>query len=261
MIQFYRKLPFLSMKSKNRRSEYARRLHSHPEVSLGFIKSGDTTISILGQKYNLTPGDFVLIPAETAHLCIPHREEQFEFLMFYIDPDWWEKNLHFPSKNFYIYAAPSSADMIELFERIEADDCHVQETEVLEGLKRITEGRLEVKDVPEGKDDLDSVHVRIRDLPEVNSRIDQMAAQINRSKFSFIRQYARRYGLTPHADQINMRIQRAILLFETDRSLADIALDCGFSDQSHFIRQFKLYSGMKPQDYREAILSNTPNPD
>jgi len=39
-------------------------------------------------------------------------------------------------------------------------------------------------------------------------------------------------------------------LSETDQSLAEIALMCGFYDQSHFNRVFKRYARMTPGEYR-----------
>ncbi|HMB89928.1 MAG TPA: helix-turn-helix transcriptional regulator, partial [Rhodothermales bacterium] len=36
-------------------------------------------------------------------------------------------------------------------------------------------------------------------------------------------------------------------------SLADIALQAGFADQSHFTRAFKKYTGVTPGHYRRAL--------
>ena len=38
----------------------------------------------------------------------------------------------------------------------------------------------------------------------------------------------------------------------TDRSMADIAAECGFFDQSHFARTFKAAEGVPPRRYRRA---------
>jgi AraC-like DNA-binding protein len=40
-------------------------------------------------------------------------------------------------------------------------------------------------------------------------------------------------------------------LMYTDESLADIALTCGFADQSHFSREFRRQFGRTPRAYRE----------
>jgi AraC-like DNA-binding protein len=51
-----------------------------------------------------------------------------------------------------------------------------------------------------------------------------------------------------------LRIDRAIQeLRSTDKRLADIAGDAGFSDQSHFCRTFKLSTGLTPGQYRKSV--------
>jgi AraC family transcriptional regulator len=48
-----------------------------------------------------------------------------------------------------------------------------------------------------------------------------------------------------------LRIEHARrALRTTDRSIADVALDCGFSDQSHLSRIFRKATGMAPARYR-----------
>lgn len=46
------------------------------------------------------------------------------------------------------------------------------------------------------------------------------------------------------------------LLRETDQSLADIAAQCGFCDQSYFTRVFQEVKGTTPRQYRETNQSN-----
>jgi AraC-like DNA-binding protein len=40
-------------------------------------------------------------------------------------------------------------------------------------------------------------------------------------------------------------------LVYTRQSLAEVALGCGFSDQSHFTREFRRHFGRTPREYRE----------
>jgi AraC-like DNA-binding protein len=39
-------------------------------------------------------------------------------------------------------------------------------------------------------------------------------------------------------------------IIETDDSIADIALEGGFADQSHFTRRFREHTGLTPGQYR-----------
>jgi transcriptional regulator GlxA family with amidase domain len=41
-------------------------------------------------------------------------------------------------------------------------------------------------------------------------------------------------------------------LRQTDRSIAAIALETGYSDQSAFTRQFRRATGLSPREYRNA---------
>lgn len=51
------------------------------------------------------------------------------------------------------------------------------------------------------------------------------------------------------------KIKSAIkLMMDSKLSLTDISYQCGFSDQSHFARTFKLYFGKTPTSYRKEIL-------
>jgi len=50
-----------------------------------------------------------------------------------------------------------------------------------------------------------------------------------------------------------MRVEKAReLLTRTEKSLIQISLDCGFSDQSYFTKVFQKYTGRTPGDYRRT---------
>ena len=50
----------------------------------------------------------------------------------------------------------------------------------------------------------------------------------------------------------SLKIEKALgLIKSTRRSLLDIAMECGFADQSHFTRVFKLMTGFLPNDFRK----------
>ena len=68
------------------------------------------------------------------------------------------------------------------------------------------------------------------------------------------RVFRRFHGCTAGEYLRRLRIERAIEeLRSTDKALADVAGDAGFSDQSHFSRTFKLSTGMTPGQYRKSV--------
>ena len=63
--------------------------------------------------------------------------------------------------------------------------------------------------------------------------------------------FKRRFGETIGDYTRQLRVRRAAeALTASDQSIAEIALTCGFYDQSHFTRTFKLHTRMTPGQYR-----------
>jgi AraC-like DNA-binding protein len=258
VIKILENFPFVRYKTNDQIEMYSQRSHSHGEVSLGYIESGVTVIEVDGQKYELQPGDVVLIPADTVHLCNPVNPEKYKFHMFYFDLKWlWSRFPELAIK-FRCLAVPGGKNISLLVNAFFKSSLNSLELEnsVNSFLRKLI-GQYDLTlfiPVPE-EERMEGVHQLISKTPHNSLNIKKLAAQAGLNPYSFIRKYARLYGLTPHADIVNRRIQRAILLFETDMDLASISCECGFSDQSHFNKQFKLYSGVTPGEYRSAIKS------
>lgn len=234
------------------------RTHTHREVSLGYIAEGSTTIFAEKLKYNLRPSDIILIPPGKAHLCKPAKPEEFKFSMVYFDSDWWHETFNMIPEEMNLLAVPDQDEWSRVLGLVAAEPDR-GEGPIAQYIRDKIVPQITCNTEVENPI-LSEIHSLICSEPERNFSIDELAAKSHLGKFSFIRQYALRYGLTPHADLINMKIQRSILMLGSVKSLTSIALDCGFSDQSHFIRQFKLYCGMTPSEYRSgisAILSNS----
>lgn len=80
--------------------------------------------------------------------------------------------------------------------------------------------------------------------------LNQLARAVQCSPFHLLRTFRRTVGLTPHAYLIQIRVQRAKHLLLTNHSITQVALETGFTDQSHFTRRFKQILGITPGQYR-----------
>ena len=70
----------------------------------------------------------------------------------------------------------------------------------------------------------------------------------------FCRAFRRSTGLSPHQWRLHHRVDRAkSLLQDRNHSLAEVALACGFSDQSHFNRIFVRLAGISPGAWRRRL--------
>ncbi|MEM9509686.1 MAG: AraC family transcriptional regulator [Cyanobacteria bacterium P01_E01_bin.35] len=84
-------------------------------------------------------------------------------------------------------------------------------------------------------------------------KLEDLANYIGISKFHFSRLFKKSLGLSPHKYVIQQRIERAKqLLNRDDRSIADIALECGFNSHAHLNKYFRDYTGMTPKAYRQS---------
>jgi AraC-like DNA-binding protein len=71
------------------------------------------------------------------------------------------------------------------------------------------------------------------------------------SRCYFARAFKQSVGMPPHYYLMQRRLERAQkLLAESNMSLAQIALESGFGDQSHFSRRFRLFLGVTPSAFR-----------
>ena len=82
-----------------------------------------------------------------------------------------------------------------------------------------------------------------------------MAAEVDLSSHRFIDLFRREVGLPPKLYCRLLRFRRLLrdvaLMPATD--LTGVALDCGYYDQSHMIREFKAFSGLTPSAFRNAV--------
>jgi len=83
--------------------------------------------------------------------------------------------------------------------------------------------------------------------------LDALAQQSGFSPYHFARLFRQTTGESPHQFVLSQRVERARhLLTEKKLPLAQIALDCGFANQSHFTQAFKRQLGVTPRAYRQA---------
>ena len=88
---------------------------------------------------------------------------------------------------------------------------------------------------------------------ERNIKLADLAQLLDMSSFHFSRLFKQSIGITPHQYLSQQRVERAKeLLNKTDRSIVDIALECGFSSHSHLSKKFRQFTGMTPKAYRSS---------
>ena len=114
------------------------------------------------------------------------------------------------------------------------------------------------------------LNARIRELPGIfrsihtvlanqgTLAVETLAAEHNISKRQFERRFKDLAGLTPKLYSRVIRFQAATRFKQTGtRDLTEIAYACGYYDQSHFINDFREFSGYTPKEYFWNVAEGT----
>jgi AraC-like DNA-binding protein len=88
-------------------------------------------------------------------------------------------------------------------------------------------------------------------------RIVDLSRLVQLSASHFSHSFKSTFGRSPHAYIMRRRVERAtLLMLASECSLGDIAMQCGFADQAHFSRHFRLVRGVSPAAWRRTARVN-----
>jgi AraC family transcriptional regulator len=91
--------------------------------------------------------------------------------------------------------------------------------------------------------------------------VGELCALIQRSEAHFSRSFKRTFGESPHAFLIRRRLDLAAqYMLDTDASLSDISVRCGFTDQAHLSKHFRQVTGQTPAFWRRVRRTQMPSP-
>lgn len=78
------------------------------------------------------------------------------------------------------------------------------------------------------------------------------------SQKHLIDQFKKYVGLTPKYYQRILRFNEILQKIQQKKNISwtEIAYSCGYADQSHFIKEFKYFSGFNPQEFIQQDLHN-----
>lgn len=102
---------------------------------------------------------------------------------------------------------------------------------------------------------LNTVFEYMKAHPNAISSLADLAALVGLSEYHFLRCFRESTGTTPHQYLMERRIAEAQrLLATTTLSLADVAIDSGFSSQSHMSDVFRQKLGTSPGKWRKQNM-------
>lgn len=103
-------------------------------------------------------------------------------------------------------------------------------------------------------------HKLVQVVEYIQSHLDQeikltdLAGLASMSQYYFCRLFKRSMGITPYQYLLQQRVERSKqLLKQKEFAIADIALLCGFKNQSHFTTFFRKLTGVTPKGYQTLV--------
>ncbi|WP_339387117.1 AraC family transcriptional regulator [Vibrio caribbeanicus] len=240
--------------------------HVHEGYTIGVIEEGVQRFYRSGENHLAGKNNIILVNADDVHTgeaatpegwkynAIYPTPEHFEF----ISEDIFEKNSLTPYFRDSVIDDRRIADQLRLvFDHIAIGSS----TLLIETLLYSTFLSLAVRhgrraSIPQDMSINGKKLLLVKDFideyPEQDVSLEKLALLAGCSKYHFVRQFGKAFGLSPHAYQIQSRLKKAKQLLKLGVSISQIATDCGFHDQSHLARHFKKALGTTPKKFQKT---------
>lgn len=255
--------------------------HWHEDFEISFIKSGKVLYRTVSKEFLLEPGDGVFINSRVIHAVIPvePREELHHISQFFDNYfiSGGEGNI-IDTKYVIPLQKNEEIDIIIFRAGDERFDCFRQildeNSVLLSESKKYFEFELRKNVCDLWRIMLDSVEGLNCDMsisPLANQRLrkaitfiqkhykekitlDDIAEFVHISIRECNRMFKKYLAVSPMSYLQAVRLQKATtMLTDTNKSIAEIALENGYTSSSHFGKKFKEHHHITPKEYRDNL--------
>jgi AraC-like DNA-binding protein len=237
--------------------------HVHDQYGVGVVDAGGHSSWSGRGQVEAGPRSFISVNPGEVHDGHAVGRQQRCWRMFYFDPAVIEQarsDIFAGERSEFTFCAPVFADpgLHPLFERLfaqgqltEREDAMAVETSLLTFVAALLRHSTSNVSLRRSTADIRRARQRIEDDPTAPWSLAELAGDAGISRYQLLRAFARELGLTPHAYIMQRRLARARRGILAGAALADVAVSCGFYDQSHLTRCFTRQFGVTPRRYRE----------
>lgn len=258
-ISFYShpELPFLELKvCKSLGVSYKK--HFHEEWSLGLIEEGESVIWCDGQEVSVGSGDLLFIPAHVPHCCNPRPHAVWRYQMLFVQPQWLAGlgGDGTPAQFKHLSGAASHLParlMRQLTHELRSGGTALAvEIAAVRLLCTLLVGEDREENAAVRRADSwhsQSIRAYLEECYLQKVTLDDLQQLTGLSKFRLLHLFKRDHHVPPHLYQNLLRINYAKRELRRRRPIAEVALEAGFYDQSHFTKMFKQCVGVTPSQY------------
>jgi hypothetical protein len=219
---------------KSGENQYSRHSHIHRTWSLSYVLHGKTVVSLGTWQSELTEDQFIAVPSGIPHLCSPETGNPFSFIVLYIPVEYLNISMpEFSLPRIGELGSPAVSDFIDSF--IQAS-CKSELDNNSGKLQRILNRNSSPIEGDWGMNLWENRRNPSLEYPQG-------------SRFQLYRHTRKLFGIGRKKISTIEKMEQAKVLLNEGVDLVEIALICGFYDQSHFSRVFKSYTGLTPARY------------
>lgn len=249
------------MRARYVRHAYPR--HSHEYYVICLIEEGHQSFTLKGVKHVTPPGGLIFINPNVTHTGEPADRHGFRMRTIYPTTDLMESAMvevtgrHQGLPYFKAVRVDdrwARASVLALHTALEpGQDDLAGESRFLwttaQLIQRYTEqhpGDLPLVSEPTA---VDRVRRYLDERYAQPVRLAELATHVSLSPYYLLRSFRAAIGMPPHAYLETVRIRQAQRLIGAGCRLVDVAVEVGFSSQSHLTRSFKRIIGVTPGEY------------
>ena len=230
--------------------------HAHAAASLCFLIEGAYAEETLGRRTDHRPGDLLALPAD-----LPHAQQisASGAVKLILAPSEAAIDILEAEPDFAAAPALRSAGVATLGRRLareltEPDDLSPLVRQALEMEAAALFCRaLRRERLPAPPAWLKAARDLVAKRMEGPASLEEIARAVGRHPAHLARAFRRCYGTSLGEYARRQRLEAAARLLRGSTPLAEIALACGFHDQAHFSRSFKLAFGYSPAAWRRMM--------
>ncbi|NRD74732.1 AraC family transcriptional regulator [Shewanella sp. VB17] len=244
--------------------------HSHEGYTVGIIESGSQRFYRSGGHHIAPQNNIILINADEVHHCCSATDNSWSYRAMYPLPEQFSslnEELGLPNKGAPYFPEPvvndkPMADLLRMmFHTLNTSQNRllresVVYTSMIKLMSRHSKNKIDAPRLVVTQTPLRLVKQFIDDMPCTDVSLEELATLAGLSPFYLIKQFQLSFGLPPHAYQIQARVRLAKQKIKEGHKLLDVALECGFHDQSHLNRHFKRTMGVTPGQYAKEFNHN-----